>query len=285
MKNAFLIVLLLFSTFVSSQVMEDFQSNKIFKFINTENDKLIVFLHGGVQNPYFKDPTQSITLDYLLEENQSFIDVSKANNFDLIVPIVNDKFNWLDKPDASFQIIKEYINSLPKSYKEIYISGFSDGGTGSFKIFYSNPEYFNGLIVFNGYPQHSNFYKKVDYSKISDKKVLFFGTIEDETIPYEFLLTEYSKQKKYNPNTYLYVKEGNHSFFNYNENDLKELFDILKGDIKNTKTEVVHGYVKNDEVIEVYPYRKKILRMYNFEPEIFKENKQQLKQFKKKKKD
>src|SRR5690606_15434799 len=144
-------------------------------------------------------------------------------NFDLIIPITNDSLNWLNHPQESFIILKEYIKSLGKKYDEIYISGFSDGGTGSYKIFYKNPEHFDGLIIFNGYPQHSNHFKNVNYTSIENKKVIFMSTLKDKIIPYEFLLSEYCAQKKENADTYFYLAKGGHSFRNYGEQDLKEL--------------------------------------------------------------
>src|SRR5690606_23644255 len=104
-------------------------------------------------------------------------------------------------------------------------------GTGSFKIFYNNPEYFNGLVVFNGYPQHANFYKNADYSSVNHQKVVFFGTFKDKRIPYEFMLTEYCKQKSENADTYFYLANGNHSFNSYKKQDLNELFGILNGQV------------------------------------------------------
>lgn len=276
MKRIANIIFVLFSILTYSQELENFKGNKFYKFIDSNNNKLIFFLHGGLKNPIFKNKEEP-TLDYLIEENNTFTELASQNNFDLIIPITNEKFNWIDSTEKSFEILKNYIQSFPKKYKEIYISGFSDGGTGSYKTFYNNSDFFDGLIVFSGYPQLGNFNKNVNYSKITDKKILFLGTFDDKTIPYEFLLTEYSKQKKTNANTYFYLVKGNHSFFNYKKQDLKEVFEILTNKTSNNKTEPIHGFVKNDKLIEFYPYRKKITRKYNYGIDAYKENKRQRK--------
>lgn len=247
---------------------------------NVSNDKLIIFLHGGIKNPYFKQSYDQISIGYLIEGNNSFLAQAANNNFDLLIPIVNDSLNWLNQPEKAFTILKNYIELMPKHYKEIYISGFSDGGTGSFKIFYTNPDYFNGLIVFNGYPQHLNFNRKIDYSLITNKKIVFFSTFRDKNIPYEFLLTEYCKQKKENAETYFYLAKGKHSFKSYDKEDLDELFLILNNKVKNTRTEPIQGFVKNDKPIAIYQFRKSIVRKYNYGKEIYEENVLQNKKYK-----
>ena len=246
-------------------------NNDYFNISDTNNKKLLIYLHGGVTNPYFKE-NGNISLKYLLEDNIVFVHKATKNKFDVIVPITNDSLNWLDKTKFCFKEFKNYINSLNKNYDEIWISGFSDGGTGSFKIFYNNPQYFKGLIVFNGYPYHKNFAKKVNYEKVMDKKVLFFSTKKDKQIPYEFLLTEYSKQKKNNPNTFFYLGNGGHSFNSYSEEDFELLFKILL-EVNNKEKKVLHGLVVNDKLIEFYDFRKSIVRRYGFGEEYYKETK------------
>ena len=241
-----------------------------------ENTKLIIFLHGGVKNTIFNKP-KNINIVIPLEGNVQFIDRTQKSGFDIFIPIKNDSLNWIDNYEYCFEKFKLFVDSCKKVYSEIYISGFSDGGTGSYRIFYNHPDYFSGLIVFNGFPQLSNFNTTIDYSKIKDKKIFYFGTKGDKRIPYEFLLTEYAKQKLTNPNTFICIKSGRHSFYSYNQFDFNQLFLVLNNKINNTKTEPIHGFVKNDKLISFYKFRKKVLRKYNYGREFWKENKRQKK--------
>lgn len=256
-----------------------YAGNRFYHISSSSNKNLLLFLHGGIGNHYFTQSYDQITLNYLIEENDSFLHHATDNNFDLILPISDANLNWLDKPQESFAILKDYINSLSQEYQEIYISGFSDGGTGSYKIFYDHPDYFDGLVVFNGYPQHSNFYKHVEHSAVNHKKVILLSTYEDEIIPYEFLLTEYCAQKRKNANTYFYLAHGGHSFQSYQEKDFHELFLILTSETSNSKTEPIQGYVKNDQLITLYPFRKKIVRKYNFGKATYEDNIVQIKKY------
>src|SRR5690606_33454992 len=240
-------------------VLTSSNGNNFYLISTKTNKRTLIFLHGGVQNPYFKQRADKIELTVLIENNSEFVEQATRNGFNILIPITNDSLNWLDNPQRSFTILKEMIKISNAGSKEKYISGFSDGGTGSFKLFYSYPDFFNGLVVFNGYPQHSNFFRSVEYDTIEDKKILFISTNKDKVIPYEFLLTEYCKQKKTNANTFFYLGTGNHSFTNYTSDDFSEVFAILTNKNQNTKTEPIQGFIKNDRIIQLYLFRKKIV--------------------------
>lgn len=277
-----LILFLLFISFSSVILSQDLDSAFIkigneyyFKITNTRNNKLVYFLHGGIKDNYFKEQKKSINLNYLIENNCHFISQMIKNGFDLIFPVTSDSLNWLNKTDYCFKIIKDISETENKNYRETYISGFSDGGTGSFKIFYKYYEYFNGLIVFNGFPQHNNFSNKIDYKKINNKKIIFIGTYRDKIIPYEFMIETYHHQKKYNSNTFLYVKNGSHNFEIFEKEDFNKISSILNSEIKNDKFIQTHGYIENDELIEFYMFRKKIVSKYNFGQNLLKINKEQ----------
>ena len=277
MKRTILLLCLVVSTVIHAQKFNShfFRGKPIYTASHPGNTKLLIFLHGGVDNPIFRGETIRPLL--LLEENTSFAKTALKNGFDLLMPVTNDSLNWLIYPEYCFTFLKHYIQSLPETYEGIYISGFSDGGTGSYKLFYSHPEYFAGLAVLNGYPQHQNAYLNTDYTAITNKPVIFFSTEDDDVIPYEFLLTEYVKQKKSNPQTYLYIIPGSHSLGSYVEADLQLLVKLLNGQGGNTKKEALHAFMQNDTVVQFYPYRKMVVRKFGYGEDFYMENKAQQK--------
>jgi predicted esterase len=248
-------------------------NNHYYSISKLENKKLLIHLHGGINNPYFKTDTIA-SLNYLLEGNSNFIANATKNEFDVLLPITNDSLDWLNNSKYCFKTFKKYITSLSKTYSEIWISGFSDGGTGSYKLFYTYPNYFSGLLIFNGYPYHNYFQKNVDYTTVSNKTILFCSTKKDKRIPYEFLLTEYSKQKQNNPNTFLYLTEGKHDFKAYKNTDFELIFKLILN-IDNKETEALHGLILNDKLIEFYKFRKSIVRKYGIGKADYIENKEQ----------
>lgn len=284
-RRALLILLSLISLNAVAQYSDTLWQrfdNHNFIFVgNSSNTKLIIFLHGGVNNPVFANITEKPNLDFLLEGNVEFIKFCDSNKFNLLIPIKDDSLNWLINFNYCFEEFDKYIKNSRHQYQSMYLSGFSDGGTGSYKIFYQHPENYDGLIVFNGYPQHNNFVKKVNYNYIQNKKVIFCSTLNDEVIPYEFLLAEYCHQKTFNACTYLYIKEGKHSFSEYKHDDLRLVFDIINGKNKNMQNEPLHGFITNDTLIHFYPFRKSIVKKFNFGKEIFDINQIQKKLYQK----
>lgn len=253
-----------------------FHGHKFYQISSDSASRLMIFLHGGVTNPEFKSEVMA-PLEFLLEGNDAFINVAREYGFDLLIPVTDDSLNWLSNYRGCLNVLQDYLDSNKKAYSLTYISGFSDGGTGSYKMFYDSVSHFDGLMVFNGYPQHRNAYRAVDYSKHVKEKVIFASTLKDNVIPYEFLLTEYVKQKRINPETYLYVIEGGHHFDAYGKTELQVLFGLIDLQSGNTATEPVHGFVKNDTVVAFYPFRKKIYRRYGYGKEFLKTNRLQKK--------
>lgn len=284
------IILILFSIFLTIKgysqkvdtLLVNFQNHK-FYFVEAKGDSnLIIFLHGGVNNPEFNKLVETPSLDFLLEENMFFIQSCIINGYNILIPVKDDSLNWLTNHNYCIEIFDSLLVQKKISKSTLLISGFSDGGTASYKIFYDNSSKFDGLIMFNGYPQHSNFNQKIIYNEVTNKKIIFASTKEDKVIPYEFLLAEYANQKIFNPCTYLYLTEGKHSFNMYLKSDFNTLFDIINEQNVNTKTEPIHGFTKNDILTEFYPFRKRILRKYNFGKELYKSNRLQKRQLKNK---
>lgn len=250
------------------------KGNNYYHITRNGNSKILIFLHGGVKNPIFDDFEKIHDLNFLLEDNKLFVRTAVKNGFDVLVPITNDSLNWLSNHEYCFKSITTYLDAA-NNYEDKFISGFSDGGTGSYKIFYDNIEQFGGLIIFNGYPQHNNFNRTVDYIQIQDKRIALFSTFDDKVIPYEFLLTEYRKQKETNCDTYLYVRDGGHTFAEYEQKDFNVCFGIITGKVNNTKHDITHGYIENDNLIEFYKFRKSISKKFGYGEEYLKENKEQ----------
>lgn len=257
-----------------------FKQHRFYKISNANDSKLLIFLHGGVGHPKFSDPNSKVDLDFLLEGNTSFIQSFLNEGYTVLLPIKDDSLNWLVRYDYAFSILDTIANLYFKHYKETYLSGFSDGGTGAYKIFYTHYNVFNGLIMFNAYPQHQNFNKSVHYDSVRNKKIMYLSTYKDKVIPYEFALTEYVKQKIYNPNTFLYISNGEHWFKRYDSTDFKIVLDVLNGQNTCSSKVAIHGYMYQDKLIEFYEFRKRIYKTYNYSEGVYKVNTYQLKQYK-----
>jgi len=248
----------------------------------SEAKKMVVFLHGGLKNPLFKT-NDKITLDYLIEENEYFLELIKEKEYGLIVPLTDNKLNWVENTEYCYLYLKTLI-SEKAGEKKVLITGFSDGGTGAYRMFYEHPDYFEGAVIFNGYPQRNNYHDSVNYKSVTDKNIVFASTTKDKQIPYEFLMTEYAQQKQFNGSTYFIVNEGKHTFSAYDLKALNTIFDLLnqKPGVDKIMQEPLHGLVYNDSLHYLYKYRPSVVRKYYYGKSFCLRNKIQIKELKKK---
>ncbi|MDI1232966.1 MAG: hypothetical protein PSX81_01655 [bacterium] len=235
---------------------------------NISKKGLLIFLHGAVSQYKNCKENTPVNIETLLENNMDFIASFNNAGFDLILPISYNEFNWLEDQG------KQYIDTLIKinntDQSKIFLTGFSDGGTGAYQIFYNNPQRYDGLIIFNGYPQYSNFQKTVDYQNIVEKKIIFCSQRSDKVIPYEFLLSEYRRQKMLNKETYFLLTDGHHKFNEYSKNNFKYCITLMDTIIKksNPSVDKIWIYAPLDalqidsNIISFYPFRKSSVKKY-----------------------
>ncbi|MBN9483761.1 MAG: hypothetical protein BGO70_09165 [Bacteroidetes bacterium 43-93] len=229
---------------------------------------LVIYMHGGVSQFKGKQELINLTPEELVEGNAQFLTTLNENGYDLILPIAYNEYNWLE--NGGEQFISKLLDKYASQYNKVYISGFSDGGTGAFRFFNNHPEKFDGTIIFNGYPQLNNYYRKVDHFKVIGKNIVYASTISDKVIPYEFLLTEFRRQQMVNEHTYFMLREGNHEFGAYKKQDFELCLQLLKKENRNTSTDgkmfiypPVDGLVIDGILKEIYPFKKKIGKTYN----------------------
>ncbi len=288
----FLILLLLctHSHLYSFELRElNLDGNKLFYYITKpkidENHKTLVFLHGSVS--LYKDlkNPKLVPLDSLLEMNTSFINEFANSNYMCIVPIAFGEYNWLEGKGEIF--LDEILKKEKILAKDVNLSGFSDGATGSFRYFYKQPSKYKSLTVFNAYPQLDWFSKEINYEKINNKKVLYLSQKNDKAIPYEFLLLEYRRQKMFNQETYFVLREGKHEFIKYSSDDFKLVVKLLETPIQSraeTKEftwiyPAIDGLIVNNVLLEVYPFRESIGKKYEIDIKEYKSQSESFKLF------
>ena len=240
--------------------------------------KLILFLHGSISAFQGQTESKPKDLNSLLEFNRVFITTFEENGYDIIIPIAYNEYNWLDKKGELF--IDTLLKVYTQSYSNIHLAGFSDGATGAFKYFYNHPNRFTGLLLFNGYPQHHNFYKVVDHKTLGNHKILFVSQKHDKVVPYEFLLTEYRRQKITNPETYFMLLEGKHDFSTYNRLNFEKFISFLETTVsinKNNQDSIwiyppIDGLIIENKLVETFQFRHSIARKFGMSKTEYKSN-------------
>ena len=232
---------------------------------------LIIYLHGGVRlTKHLKRPVLP-PIESLVEGNKNFIQVAQNAGYDIVLPTAFGEYNWLEEKGQRFLNVlrKKYAGT----YKAYYIAGFSDGATGAYQVFHSQLDSFSGALVFNGFPQLGNFDQSIDRSLVKDKTMVFTSTTHDKTIPYEFPLFEYRKQKLHNANTIFHLVKGRHAFSDYTTDQLGIFLSYLSLPSQYVKPDsgktivypAVNGRVVYNEVKEIYRLRSSTCRRYGLD--------------------
>lgn len=273
MKLLTLIASVLLSITIQAQTLDSIKlegTSLLYHKIETQTHPkkgVLIFMHGGVSQLKELSQPMEISPEAITEGNQDFLPFIQALGYDVILPIAFNEYNWME--DGGHQFILALAEKHRPFDGKVILSGFSDGGTGAYQIFYLHPKQFDAVLIFNGYPQHHNFYKKVDYTLFRYKPILFASTKNDKRIPYEFLLKEYRRQKITNPNTYFYLTEGGHSFADYKLSDFEKCFAAIEKPELLTPASnsisiypPIDGWMDGNNLEEVYPFRKKAVKKY-----------------------
>jgi hypothetical protein len=115
---------------------------------------VLFFLHGAVRFTEFHEyRIPEITLGGW---NKYYTKYGDLNNVILIFPGANKEYNWM-LSDKGFHMIPEILKSVKKAINiddnKVFISGHSNGATGSFSYLMKQPTSFAGFYGFNTRPK------------------------------------------------------------------------------------------------------------------------------------
>lgn len=115
---------------------------------------VLVFLHGAVRH--------NALTEYQIAEanlggwNRFYTKYAEKNNVILVFLKGSKKYNWMTSDDGFFMIpemIKQIKKSIHINDNKIFISGHSNGATGSFSYLMKQPTLFAGMYGFNTHPK------------------------------------------------------------------------------------------------------------------------------------
>ncbi|PIF45185.1 putative esterase [Chryseobacterium sp. 52] len=114
---------------------------------------LLFFLHGAVRNNTLSD--YQMQKENLEGWNRFYTKYGNLNDVILVFPKGGKKYNWMT-PDDGFFMIPEMLKQIKKAINiddnKVFISGHSNGATGSFSYLMKQPTQFAGFYGFNTYP-------------------------------------------------------------------------------------------------------------------------------------
>jgi len=143
---------------------------------------LLFFLHGAVRN--------NALVDYQLADwnlggwNRYYTKYAEQNDVILVFPKGSKQYNWMTSDDGFF-MIPEMLKLIKKGINvddsKVFITGHSNGATGSFSYLMKQPTQFAGFYGFNTYPKV--FTGGTFVENIKNRSFINFSTDEDYYYP------------------------------------------------------------------------------------------------------
>ncbi len=115
---------------------------------------VLIFLHGAVRFTSLSD--YQIAKKVLGGWNRFYTKYAAINNVILVFPSANKEYNWMSPDDGFFmvpKIVKQLKTTINIDDNKIFISGHSNGSTGSFSYAMKQPTQFAGFYGFNTQPK------------------------------------------------------------------------------------------------------------------------------------
>lgn len=143
---------------------------------------VLLFLHGAVRNNALTDFQTAET--NLKGWNRYYTQYADQHEVILVFPKGSRQYNWMT-PDDGFFMIPEIVKKIKKAIhvddNKIFISGHSNGATGSFSYLMKQPTPFSGFYGFNTYPKV--FTGGTFVENIKNRSFINFSTDEDYYYP------------------------------------------------------------------------------------------------------
>lgn len=115
---------------------------------------VLFFLHGAVRHNALSD--YQLAKWNLGGWNRYYTKYADLNQVILVFPKASKQYNWMT-PDDGFYMIPQMLKLIKKGINiddnKVFISGHSNGATGSFSYWMKQPTAFAGFYGFNTYPK------------------------------------------------------------------------------------------------------------------------------------
>lgn len=143
---------------------------------------VLFFLHGAVNYASFE--TYQIPQEVLGGWNRYYTKYAEKNEVILVFPSSDKNYNWM-LDNEGFSMIPEIVKRIKKAINidddKIFISGHSNGATGSFSYLMKQPTQFAGFYGFNTYPKVFKAGTFIENSK--NRSFINFSTDKDYYYP------------------------------------------------------------------------------------------------------
>ncbi|PID29657.1 MAG: phospholipase [Candidatus Cloacimonadota bacterium] len=204
----------------------------------SRSNPLLVFMHGAVSSPFLKkDP-----LEYM--KKSDLLKVAEEGGFYLMFSYGQKGATWFD--NTGIDMVLKEIEATEKKFNinsgKIFLSGFSDGGSGVFCISMKEPFKFAGFIPMNGSIAIAQKFGKFNFFMGNTNNIPFYiiNTTKDQLYPLNQIEPTVDYLKKFNSNVKFRSPKGNHEM-SYIDDEKSNIVNFInnnsRGEVKSISWE------------------------------------------------
>ncbi len=176
--------------------------------VKNQEHPLLVYLHGSISSPNIKKNP----LEYM--QKSKLIKIAEDNGFSLLFSYGQKGATWFDTVGTEMVLdeIKKVKNQFNIDKNKVFLSGFSDGGTGVYYFAMNHPENFAGFISMNGSIKVADKLGKhpIYPENMNNVPMLIINTKKDALYPISQMKSSVEYLMKFNPHINFQALEGNH---------------------------------------------------------------------------
>lgn len=194
---------------------------------------LLVHLHGAILTDTIKSqPLESV-------KQSRILNLAKQGQYYVLFPFGDREASWFN-PNGLDMIMTE-IQSVQNSFNidknKIFLSGFSDGASGTFYIASTRPDNFAGFIAFNGsLPVAAHLgYTPLYLQNINHKPFYIINTQEDFLYPAHMMQPVIDELKQHHHHITFHTPKGQHHL-SYLDETLPEIINFINHHHKTIPT-------------------------------------------------
>lgn len=213
----------------------------------SKSQPLLVYLHGSISSPDLKnDP-----LGYM--KKSQLLSLADKGGFYVMFSYGQQGATWFDV--VGNEMVTGEINTLKEKFKinpdKVFLSGFSDGGSGALYVSITNPFAFAGFIAMNGSLNVANKLgeKKLFIENANHTPMYIINTTDDMLYPINQINPTIDFLKKYNQHITFATPEGNHEM-SYLEQETANLLNFIRNQHRTFRTELSWETTTANESVE-----------------------------------
>ncbi|QMT41026.1 PHB depolymerase family esterase [Neisseria shayeganii] len=198
---------------------------------------LLVHLHGAIASPQIRsDPLASV-------QRSSFLKLANAGRYYVLFPFGQKDAGWFDPVGVNMVLgeVDAVLRDFPAADPDrVFLSGFSDGGSGTLYLAATHPDRFAGFIAMNGsLPVAAHLGSTPVYPQNFNRKPLYIiNTRSDMLYPADMMQPVAEELRRHHPNLIFSTPEGGHDM-RYLPQEIPALTAFIDRHRRQTATQLV----------------------------------------------